>query len=399
MFIARQPIFERDLSTFGYELLYRSSQNAAGYDGTNANLSTISVLQGLLETGLGKISDYSHVFVNFTRDMLLCDIVEVIPPDQMVLEILEGTKIDDMLVNRVKELKKLGYKIALDDFDADLNKYELVEDADIIKFDIRSTPLASITTQVAEALVRNKTLLAEKVETLEEFEHAKEMGFHLFQGYFFSRPNIITRATYKRQYKHTYLKVLMELKAPEPSYQTLTEIIETDASLSYRLMKIISHRNQNKLAYSIKRALVQMGIKDFERWMNILMLQDLTEGKPDELLKLSLVRSKFAEQLCAASYLHARKIDAAVMALFSTIDAILDDHMENVLHTVPLSPEIKAALLNGDSLLAPIYHAVICYEKGDWACVEKWTSELNIEPGLLNDMYVLAVEWANEVYK
>ncbi|AJD89689.1 hypothetical protein JMA_03720 [Jeotgalibacillus malaysiensis] len=399
MYIARQPIFEKDLSTFGYELLFRSSPNARGYDGTDANLSTITVLQGLLEAGVGKISDYSHVFVNFTREMLLSDLVEVIPPEQMVIEILEGTIVDDQLIQRVQHLKKTGYKIALDDFDADLGKYELIHDADIIKFDIRVTPLGTISSQVAEAHIRKKVLLAEKVETLEEFEQAKEMGFHLFQGYFFSRPNIITRATYKRQYKHTYLRILQELKSPEPSYQTLTEIIETDASLSYRLMKIISHRNQNQLSYSIKRALVQMGIKNFERWINILMLQDLSEDKPDELLKLSLVRSKFAEQLCEASHLQERKIDAAVMALFSTIDAILDDHMENVLTTVPLSPEIKAALLNGDSLLAPIYYTVICFEKGDLACVEKWTSELNIDTALLNGMYVKAVEWANKVYQ
>ncbi|MBM7578716.1 EAL and HDOD domain-containing protein [Jeotgalibacillus terrae] len=399
MFIARQPIFKRDLDTYGYELLYRSSQHAAGYDGTDANLSTTAVLQGLLETGVGKISDYSRVFVNFTRDMLLSDFLEVIPPEHMVIEILEGTILDDTLIQRVQELKKMGYKIALDDFDSDLSKYELMNDSDIIKFDIRSTPLDAITTQVAEAHFRKKTILAEKVETLEEFEHAKQMGFHLFQGYFFSRPNIITRATYKRQYKHTYLRVLQELKTPEPSYQKLTEIIETDASLSYRLMKIISHSNKDQLSFSIKRALVQMGIRNFERWINILMLQDLAEDKPDELLKISLVRSKFAEQLCGASHLQERKIDAAVMALFSTIDAILDDHMETVLASVPLSTEIKAALINGDSLLAPIYHAVLCYEKGDWACVEKWAGELNIDTAILHDMYVRAVEWANEVYQ
>lgn len=399
MFIARQPIFEKDLSTFGYELLFRAAEDASGYDGTDADQSTITVLQGLLESGIGKISDYSHVFVNFTREMLLSDLIEVIPPEQMVIEVLEGTVIDNQLMRRVRHLKRVGYQIALDDFDADLMGYELIDDADIVKFDIRSTPLDSIRPQVAEAHLRKKKLLAEKVETLEEFELAKEMGFHLFQGYFFSRPNIITRATYKRQYKPTYLRVLQELKTPEPSYQSLTEIIETDASLSYRLMKIISHRKKGPLSYSIKRALVEMGIKNFERWITILMLQDLSEDKPDELLRLSLVRSKFAEQLCEVSHLSERKIDAAVMALFSTIDAILDDHMENALTAVPLSPEIKAALLNGDSLLAPIYHTVMCYEAGEWTCVEKWTRELKVDQTRLNHMYVRAVEWANKVYQ
>ena len=181
LYIARQAILNRSLKVFGYELLYRGEIKSNQYDGFSSKQASASVLGGLFENGINHIVDDKYAFVNFDEEFIFSDSIELISPKQLVIEVLENVVIDDALVGRVKDLKKKGYKIALDDFNSDPNSYLLTPDSNIIKYDINATPLNTITESVKAALAGKKVLLAEKIETEEQFIQAKKMGFHLFQ--------------------------------------------------------------------------------------------------------------------------------------------------------------------------------------------------------------------------
>lgn len=397
MYIARQPIFNEVMDVFGYELLFRGEMHSKIYDAADASYATATVLGGLFESGIEEIIGSRCAFVNFDANFLHSDMPEIIDSDRLIIEVLEDVVVDDALIERIKFLKEKGYKIALDDFVENYSDYPLVPYADIIKFDLRLTPLHSIKPAIQKALYQNKILLAEKIETLEEFEEAKGLGFKLFQGYFFSKPQIVGQSSAKKMIKSSYLQILTELKKEEPSYQELAEIIEKDPQMAYRLMRIIHSRAGDDLIYSIKKALTYLGLKELERWINVLMMQDLSGQKPKELMNLSLVRTKFLEQIAEHSYFKNKKHEAAMLGLFSTIDAMLDEPMEKAMSNVALPPAIREALVSFSGLLKPIYELVLSYENADFSRAETLAKDIHIESDDLFRYYKNAVKWAEEI--
>lgn len=396
MYIARQPIFNEILDVFGYELLFRGEQTSKGYDASSASHATATVIGGLFESGVEEIIGNHMAFVNFDASFLHSDLTEIIDPHRMIIEVLEDVVVDDALIERIKTLKQLGYKIALDDFVEDYEAYPLIPYADIIKFDLIATPLETIQNAVSKGLLHNKVLLAEKIETQEEFEKAKDMGFKLFQGYFFSKPQIVGQSSAKKMIKSSYLQILTELKKEEPSYQVLAEIIERDAQMAYRLMRIIHVRAGDDLIYSIKKALTYLGLKELERWINVLMMQDLSGEKPKELMNLSLVRAKFLEQIAEHSFFRNKKYEASMLGLFSTIDAMLDEPMEKAMTNVAMPTSIREALVSFSGLLKPIYELLLAYESADFDKAELLAKEIQINSRDLFWYYKVSVKWAVE---
>lgn len=396
MFIARQPIFNKFMEVFGYELLFRAGSDSKGFDGISSSHATASVIGNLFESGIDQIVDDKRAFVNFDAAFINSDLPELIESHRLIIEVLEDVEVDDDLINRIKELKSKGYRIALDDFVENYDDYPLVPYANIIKYDLMETPLATLEMTVIKALENGKILLAEKIETEEEFMKAKEMGFTLFQGYFFSKPSIIGKPSSKATTKAQYSRIINELKKEEPSYQVLAEIIEKDVNLAYRVMRVISSRAGDDIIYSIKRALTYMGLKEIERWVNILMIQELGDNKPKELMNMSLIRTKFAEAIAIQSGLKNIKHEASMMGLFSTIDAMLDQNMEEALSDISLPNSIKDSLIKHQGVLMPIYRLVSAYEKGEWEMTEQLSKNMNLDEDKLFDAYMESVAWARE---
>ncbi|HHX59260.1 MAG TPA: EAL domain-containing protein [Epulopiscium sp.] len=397
MFIARQPIFNKRMDVFGYELLFRLDSGSTQFGGVSSQEATATVVGGLFEAGINNIVEDKYAFINFDEYFIHSNSLEIISPDRLIIEILEDVKIDDRLIKRLQDLRKMGYKIALDDFVKDYKEYPLVPLARIIKFDLLQTPLKSIEADVKRALIDKKIILAEKVETKKDFLQAKEMGFHLFQGYFFSRPNIVSKAGGKTSSKTQYTRMLWELKKSEPSYDILAGIIEKDVNLAYRFMRVISYRSKKNLIDSIKKGLTYMGLDEIEKWISILMFQDIGKGKPKELVRISLIRTKFAEEITVRTGLGKIKHEASMMGLFSTLDALLDQTMEEALRDIALTQSIKDALIRHKGELYTVYKLLIAYEKGDWDEVEIITIEENIDANILSEEYLESIKWANEV--
>ncbi len=398
MYIARQPIFDKDKRLYGYELLFRNKQESKLFSKeVSSTVATATVIDGLFEAGIDNIVDGKRAFVNFDYEFLMSEAIELINPDTLIVEVLEDVVVDEILLERVKYLKSKGYKIALDDFVEDYKDYLLTPVADIIKYDLMETPLKEIKKDVELALRDKKTLLAEKIETNEEFLLAQKMGFHLFQGYFFFKPSIITRANDKKSLKGQYCRILQELHKDEPSYQNLAEIIETDINLAYRFMRVVSHKQTEEPIYSIKSSLVYMGLKELERWINVLMLRELSSDKPMAIMSLSLVRAKFSEYISDNSIYRKRKLEISIMCLLSVLDAILDMPMNEALEDLSLSEDVKEALVNRTGNLSPIFELVCAYEGADWEKVNKLSSEIGLDKDVIMDGYFEALKWASEI--
>jgi len=399
MYVARQPIFKTNMEVYGYELLYRNNLESKIYDGTSSTQATASVISELYESGYLSITNQKRAFINFDEILLMNDFTEIIEPNEMVIEILETAIVTDALIERIIDLKEKGYLIALDDFNEDINTYPLTTYADIIKYDLIETPLESIEQSVKYALKADKILLAEKIETMEEFVKAKEMGFNLFQGFFFSKPKIISKSASHISSITLYLEILKELRNEEPSYQIIAEIIEKDVSLAYRLMKIVNKRSGDDLVYSIKRALTYLGFKEIERWINILMVQSLSKNKPMELTAVSLIRSKFCENTARHSKNSSLWREASMMGLFSTLDAILDQSICDVIDEVALSQNIKLALCKQEGPLSGLYELVLAYETGEFSIIDTCVQKLGLDQKKTEKDYIKAVEWANQTLK
>ncbi|WP_430883870.1 EAL and HDOD domain-containing protein [Fusibacter sp. JL216-2] len=378
MYMARQPIFNRELEVYGYELLYRSTSEAFAYSGRSGHLSTASVLGNLFENGISKI-------------------VELFPSSHLIVEVLENVTDSEVVCSKLMELNKKGYTIALDDFQKDYHAYSLSKIARIIKFDLLATPLETVKDLVHEAKRNGKILLAEKVETNEVYEMAKAMGFDLFQGYFFCRPKNVGKSYKKSTTKNQYLRILGELEKEEPCYQRLAEIIEMDVTMSYRVLRVVGSRYSDDSVYSIKKALTYIGLNELKHWINVLMVQELCVDKPNELMRLSLIRSKFAEFIALRSKYRNVKFEASLLGLFSLIDAILDEKMESALTDSAISTLVKEALIKRQGPFKDLIEIIIAYEKGDWKTVQAYSKKLSIKQDDLLEDYKHAIEWAHTV--
>lgn len=398
MYIARQPIFKVNMDVYGYELLFRARKESVAYDGLSATSATASVISGLMEEGFSNIVDNKRAFINFNEELLTSDVLELINKDTLVIELLETVEVNESIKSRMRELKRAGYEIALDDFQEDYKGYPLKEYAKIIKFDLIRTPLETIRESVRDAHSEGKILLAEKVETESEFLLAKSMGFKLFQGFFFSRPTIVGKSrSVRTSTQNQYLRIFKELHKEEPSFQVLAEIIEKDVALSYKLLRVIREKSQGDLVYSIKKALSYMGLKELDRWIRILMIQDLGSEKPKELVYVSLIRSKLAEEIAVSTHLKNARYEASMMGLFSTLDALLDMDMEEALKGVNLSPRITSALLHSKGELSVIRQIIESQERGEWEKLDLLASVMNVKEEEVYGYYMKAVRWAKEV--
>jgi len=400
VFVARQPIFNLKEEAIAYELLYRGSNENVFPEIDGDQATTEVIINSFLNIGLHDLSEGKRCFVNFTESLLKSKVPTFFNPGSIVVEILENVAIDEDLIYTCKELKELGYTIALDDFlIQEQSDYfpKLIQYIDIIKVDFLQT-----TKQFQEEMVRkyqphNITLLAEKVETRDDFLFAKHAGYTYFQGYFFSRPNIISSHDVP-VYLKTYYHILAELSKTEPDIDVIATSIEQDISISYKLLKLINSpafRPVNKIE-SIKQAIVLLGLNELKKWIYVLSLKSMKE--PDdhdmqEVIKLSLVRGKLCEQI--AHYLgNSHSAPYLLTGMFSLIDTLMHRSISEVLKDLPLSDDIQDALLGKENDLHKVLGWSIQIEKADWDI-----KDLPISQEEINHFYIKAIEWASKLMK
>jgi c-di-GMP-related signal transduction protein len=399
--VARQAIFDRERRVYGYELLFRSDAERNEFDGTEASLATKQVLaNSLLIIGLENLVGAKKAFVNFGRGPLLQGWYASLPRGSTVIELLETVEPDSEVLEACRNLRKAGYQLALDDFMFRPGWQNLLDVADLVKIEIQSIPRPEQKLLVRSCKARGLQLLAEKVETHEEFEWARQSGYDYFQGYFFARPVIVHGRKIPAAKLHS-LRLLQEAQRPELDFERLENMILEDVSLSYQLLRYV---NSPLFALtsnirSIRQALLYFGESELRKWIALATLARTAEDKPSELIRHSLVRARFCESVAR---LAGRGLDqsAFLTGLFSLLDALMDRPLEETLAAMCLAPEI-AAVLNGQApeggLLAGVYKLALAYEAADWPRVEQIAGQLNVPIASLTEIYCASASWASQV--
>lgn len=400
LFIARQPILDATKDVIGYELLFRSG--LANYFASQDNNE--ATRQVLLNTfvlfGLNRLTGGKPAFINFTREFLFNDLVRLFPPQSAVVEVLEDVLPDAEVVAACKRLKAAGYTIALDDVVELGRSGELLDLCDMVKIDFRATPPERRRDIARSLRSRPVRLLAEKVETYDEFRAAAADGFTLFQGYFFARPEVVTRKDVPGN-RTQYLRLMRELALPTTNMEAVERIIKRDVSLSYRLLKYINSplRGLRAEICSVRHALTMLGQRDFRRWATLATLACAAPDKPSELLEIGLTRARFCETLSAVATSEADVAEEMfLLGLFSILDALLDVPLEEVARDAGVPPRVKAALLGAPSPFNDLLQLAHGYERGDWHAVTPLLQTLGVAPQVVAQCFVDSLDWARQTF-
>ena len=398
VFIGRQAILDQQKKVYAYEILFRSGLKNAFDPTLDGNIATQSVMVGaMLEFGMKKLVSDRKAFINFTEQNLLNRAPKLLPSENVVVEILETVQPTPEILQVVQELKAAGYKIALDDFVL-LPGYEpLIEMADIIKVDFRITADPEERKSMREILPKHVRLLAEKIETEEEFQQALEYGYVLFQGYFFCKPAVLHQ---KRLTSNALSKIrlLREVNRQNVDFSAITGVISSDTNLVHKLLTYINSAGIGLTNHvsNLKQATVLLGTSGVLRWVTLVSLQTFSEDKPPELFTLSLLRAKFCELIAQSLKRPGLTPDTGfLLGMFSLLDVLLSLPMEDVLKEVALADDINAALLGEDNDLRRLLDLVIAYEKGDWDAVITCSDRLNLPADQLKPTYDNVLEWYN----
>lgn len=362
--IGRQPIFDRQRQVIGYELLYRDSQvNRANIvDGHKATSTVLS--RAFVEIGIDRLIGDKLAFVNLPDSMIRGDLELPSLSDQIVLEVLEDVEINDRIVGALEQLRERGFQLAVDDIVSVTDIERVLPLIQVVKFDLVAVDRSTLAQQLSQLKHLQIKTLAEKVETEQEFQLCLDLGFDWFQGYFFCKPTIVSE---KRIATSTFaiIQLLTKLNSGDSSITELEHLARQDATLSYKILKVI-----NSAAFglktnvtSLKQAINILGMRKL-RSLLTFMLTDHADNKPPELLQLAFVRGEMGERML--NFAGETSGGGFTVGLFSTLEALLGISMVQILEQVPLSDEIKQALLNRQGHLGQLLNCIEAYERGDW---------------------------------
>jgi len=292
----------------------------------------------------------------------------IFPKDHIIIEVLEDIEPDKEIIDALKQFKKQGFTIALDDFIYHKKFESMMELCKIIKFDLIATPLPSLVNIIKNIQANyDITLLAEKVETYDEFQLAKKMGFTLFQGYFFSKPEVLSKKDISPN-QMTQLKLVSEVSRTQIDVKKIEAYIKKDVSISFKLLKYINsaYFNRPVPVNTIKDAITFLGTDELKKFINIVAVSDLSQNKPNELLRSSVIRARMCERCGTVLKTHFTTDELFTLGLLSFMDAMLDCGMQDILKEVSFSKKINTALLGQDKEFKKILNIVISFEQGDW---------------------------------
>ncbi|ASD67428.1 EAL and HDOD domain-containing protein [Pseudoalteromonas piscicida] len=400
-YAARQPIFDVQRELIGYELLFRDGLNNVfpEIDGDEATSRLVEGSQFTL--GLDDLTNQYPAYINFTLETLAKGYVQMLAPDQVVVEILETVQPGKRLLACVKELKEQGYTLALDDYHHQNVWRHFFPYIDQIKVDLLATNLEQI--NVIKAAIEDYPqidLVAEKVETYEQFELAKSLGFKYFQGFFFAKPEMVkTKALAPSEL--AMAELLYETSSVEPDLARITQVFERDVNLSYKLLRYANSAVFKRRAEisTIKQALVVLGSEELKRLISLLFASQLNTEKPKELLSLSLLRAHFMEAIATEANKISDTGSTFLVGMMSLMDAILDDDMASLLKKLPLSQEIKSTLLKKSSAFGIYLDLAESMEKGDWDSVESMSKSLGVTSQNIAKLYQTSQIWSDTQIK
>ncbi|MGK4473226.1 EAL and HDOD domain-containing protein [Aeromonas molluscorum] len=395
-YVARQPILDSKLQTHAYELLFRDSLDNVFPHISSQQATSRLVVEQFLQQNIDQLLGGRPCFINFSHDTLLDGLAECLPPEQVVIEILEDAMPDDALLAKVKQLNQLGYRLALDDFSMSSDWERFLPWIQIIKFDLRLSTLPQIEEFIGRHRHLKLTYLAEKVESKQEFEQTQALGISLFQGFFFSRPEMVKRATMQPT-QVVVIQLLNEVNQPEPNLDKIEQLLGQDVSLSLKLLRYVNNlKGHSKPIASFRQAAIYLGHAQLKRFVTLIAASSAGQGKSAELYQMSLIRARFCELLALAHAPAPQSQQAFMAGLFSLLDVLMEQSMATLLGSVPITDEIRQALLSRDGQLG--FYLAFCedYENANWPRVQMRTARLGLNEEKVSQLYLSATAWVSE---
>jgi c-di-GMP phosphodiesterase len=389
--IGRQQILDQKLNIYAYELLFRGQD----FDLKNKSEATQATNQvitdSVLELGLNNLVGSHKAFINFTSQNILEKTPLSLPKERVVIEVLENVAVDLRIIGNLREFSQQGYMIALDDFVFSEEWKPLIEFADIIKLDVLEMGEARTRDAINHLKNYDIKLLAEKVETHEEFQYLNELGCDYFQGFFFNKPNIVPGRRLGVN-QTAAIRLLTIINDPDVEIEKLAKTISLDAGLSYKLLHYINSAffTLPSKIETIHHAITYLGLREVRRWSNILTLASLST-KSQAILQTSLIRGNMCEQL--AKLVGEKADHYFLVGILSSLDSILDIPIEEALEQLPLSNIVKKAILNKEGLAGEVLECVINYEQWNLPGMHY----KDVDQKLISEAYFKSINWAKEV--
>jgi c-di-GMP-related signal transduction protein len=401
VFVARQPILDAMGRLFAYELLFRPSGTAAVAGTASDHASARVITDAVLDFGLDTLTQGRLAFINVTRQFLIEGLPLVLPPNRVVVELLEDIEADAEVLKACQELRKGGYSLALDDFTLSERTSPLVPFADYLKVDMLSvTDLSTSARMLRRCSAGHAALLAEKIETVESFNETKAEGFQYFQGFFFGYPVIETTRTIPPHHL-AHLKFLRDLHHHNVTIDQLEELIKHDATLCYRVLRVANSAAlaQRREVQSVRQALVLLGLDNVRRWLSVWLLASVSQGAHPELAVMSAVRARCCELIGGRLFGPDAETETFLLGMCSLLDAILQRPMEVVVTQLPLTEPTKRALIGDDNSNRRVLDCVVAYERGHWDTCLRVASDVGIDPATIPVAHKEALQWASDFQK
>jgi len=405
LYLARQAILSRNQNVVAYELFFRDGPenffpNIDPHEATSKLIGRTHFNKGIKEISGGK-----RALINFSEESLLKRLPLILPKDEVIIEILEDVLPSDEVYQACVDMYRQGYVFALDDFVYKREWRRFLQLVKVIKFDLMHTPLEKIEPIITQLREKTKIkLLAEKVETQEEYLKAMDMGFHYFQGYFFTKPEMKT-VHENESNQHLLMLIMRESAAKELNYRKIQNLLEQDSTLIYRLLCFVNSGGfpLKTTISSVKQAMNYLGDIQLRRLLALFVTAVLGNDKTPELTKMCVVRAKYCESICRK--VAPNLVDSGfLVGMFSLLDAIMEMPIAKVLERLPMSVEIEDVLLDADDKnqtpIALALRSIKFLEKGSWHFTALEAKKLRVSSDFLNECYQEAINWAehyNEV--
>ncbi|MFI3274486.1 EAL and HDOD domain-containing protein [Vibrio sp.] len=398
-YVARQPILNRNKNTLGYELLFRDGERNAYPAHIESNRATYRlIVENFLSVGLNPSIPSSRCFINFPYQSLIRRLPLSLPKDKVVVEILETCQPTDELLEAVKDLYQAGYMIALDDFTSTPEWERFLRYTHIVKLDIMQMGLDEACDLVRAHQGKKFSFIAERVETEQEFQQAKEAGFKFFQGYFFSKPEII-KSKYISPEQVIAMELFQEVCKPDVDFQRVESIVAKDVALSYKLLRFVntmSPRLEVTIS-SFRQALVYLGQEKLKMFVSLAVASYVSDKKPKELYGLSLQRAQFCQRMSRYQAFEGHTEQAFMIGLFSLLDALLDLSLENLVEQLPLCKSIKVALLRREGPYGTLLALEESFEHADWQQIDEHCADLGLSVEQVRTELTEARRWSHTV--
>ena len=393
VFVGRQPIYNRKLDVHGYELLFRHSPDAGEASFRDGDQATSQViLNTFLELGAEHVVGDRLAFVNLTRGFIVGEYPLPVPPESVVLEVLEDVVPDEEVVRGLERLAGKGFKIALDDYTRRDYVEPLMALADIVKVDCLALGRRGVERALDQLSGFRGQLLAEKVENYEEFEFYQDLGFDLYQGFFLSKPKIV-RGRRVPANRLGILRLLARLHDPSVQFDELERLISGDVGLSYNLLRYVNSAmfSMPRKVEAVGETLIILGVEPVRSLVSLILLSGI-DDKPGDLIVTSLLRARMCYLLGEALEVE-NPHSYFTVGLFSTLDAMLDTPLPVILRELPLADEIRGALLAKTGRAGEALRCVMAYEQGEWGAAHvSGLSASDVKAAFLD-----AVDWANKL--